>query len=236
MIAALVVSAPVASAAGSGYSLTFTHGSGQSADGATDLVSLTTTDPGGVQITVTIQVSGTINVVSSHYAYTVYFGGSGSAASNAATAVFSNDTLGTWISSGGSAGFGQMAYSIGSGGSALTFSMNKSEVGPASSFTANAFAASDSSNSASWIGSDYTSTGGGGGSNCGLSACTTPASTAISWLVYAAIGFIVVIVVIVAVVLLVVMRRKKPPVMQTMPGQPPMMMGSPPPPPPPTNP
>jgi len=229
VIAVVVAFFPIAAAAGSGYSLNFSQSPGQSSDAAVDLIALSTTDPGGAQITTTFQVSGTLNLHDSNFDYTVYFGGSGSSSGNYASAIFSNDSQGTWISgSSGGSGYGSLPYTVGSGGSSLTFSMNKTAVGPAATFAVNAFAA-DSNSGASWIGSDYS--GGPGGTCTGTNCVTTATANAVLWL-WLSVAIIVVVVVVVLVVVLLVMRRKRTPPMA---GQP-MMVGSPPPPPPPASP
>jgi hypothetical protein len=67
MIAGLLAVAPLASASGSGYNLSFSHAAGSSSNSAVDLVALSTTDGGGATVSVTFSVSGTLNLASSNY-------------------------------------------------------------------------------------------------------------------------------------------------------------------------
>ncbi|MCI4340197.1 MAG: hypothetical protein L3J73_02875, partial [Thermoplasmata archaeon] len=211
---------------GSGYNQSVTQSGGHASDSAVDLVSISSSDPGTAQVSVTLQVSGVLNLVSEHYAYWVYFGGA--ATTNAtAYAIFSNGTVGSWFSTV-SFGAGTLPYTTGAGGSSLTFLINKSAVGPSSTFTLNAWAAQGTAGtgSFSWLGSNYQGLGNGGGT-CGSTGCSSTTSTAISGWVWIGVGLGVVILVVIVVVVLVVVlpKRRAPP-----PSMPPMMGASPPPP------
>jgi Human adenovirus early E3A glycoprotein len=240
LIAAVMLLTPLASGSGSGYNLSFTQTSGHASNSAVDLISLSSSDGGGLTISVTLQVSGTLNLASSHFVYIVYFGGQ-TQGSAVGYATVSNGTS-AWLSSAsGGGGFGFFSYTLGSGGSSLTFPMNKTDVGASSSFSMNAYAVyaptTGSSNGAtfSWLGTDYTGTGGGGGGTCSgnLSTCTQVVNNALTlatWIVISVVLLFVVIIVV--VVLVVVMRRRRTPPPMMM-GQPPQSQGMPPAPPPP---
>lgn len=238
--------APSAAAGGTGYNLSYSHAAGSSSNSAVDLVALSTNDPGGLTVSVSFTVSGTLNLASENYVYELFFGGS--AESNATDWVIftNNSTAGeTFGSTGNGGGFAYVPYTLSGGGSTLSFAINKSAVGPSSSFSANAYAAagllSSGSFTYSWLGSDYLGLGGGGGGTCtGVtpSSCTSTAvSNAIAWWIYGAIATLIVVVVIVVIVVVVVMRKKKSPPPPPMMAPPPAPMGGtapmPPPPPPP---
>jgi hypothetical protein len=225
LVAAILLLVPLAAGSGSGYSLSYTRAaSGTNAN--VDLVSLSTSVYGSTQISVTFQVSGSIDLSSSTVEYWAFFGGGGE--SNATAYVwFSNSlTNGTYVSAASNAyGYGPEPFTLGNGGSSLTFYINQSAVGPASSFSANAWAVSGNSVSGtwSWIGTDYQ---GGGTATCAGATCTSTStqsstsSTVPAW-EWIAIGLVVIVVIAVVVVVVVVLpKRRAPP-----PAQPPMAAG-----------
>jgi hypothetical protein len=213
----------VASASGSGYNLTFSQAA-RGTNANTDLVAVSSNDPGGPNITVQFTVAGTLVLNSDQYVYGVWFGGSGPGNSTAAVEFSNNSTAGFYDGYGAnSAQYGYMPYTLSAGGATLTFSIAKTIVPPPSSFALNAYAATGSkgSYSYSWLGSSYS-----GGGSCTTTSCTTTTSSGSSgafsswWLV---IIPVVVVVVIVIVVLVLLMRRKPAqPGMMPPPGQPSM--------------
>ncbi|HXW66598.1 MAG TPA: hypothetical protein VEL82_01770 [Thermoplasmata archaeon] len=237
-IACLVLASGLASAAGSGYNLTFSQSATTNvADVA--LTALSTSYSGGPNLTATMTVAGTFQMNNQNYEYAFFFGGT-STSSSAAYATFSNNsTFGYYESTTGSGGgsFGTIVYGLSNGGSSLSISLNITLVGPSSGFTANAWAlyGTQSSGAVSYIGSAYTNSGGGsgGGVTCTGTSCTTSAGTPAPFDWWIVIVPIVVVIAVVAVVLVLLMRRRKPaaaPAPGMMPPPPGMM----PPPPPPT--
>jgi len=218
----------LASAAGSGYNQSFS----QSANGSnvnSDLTSVSTNDPGGLNLTTSFTVAGQVILNSDTYIYEIWYGGS-SASNATAYAFFSNNTTaGFYAGYGSNAGsFGYLPFTVSGGGSTLTFSIAKTILPPASSFTLNAVAVygSTGSYSYSWLGNNFNGLGGGGGGTCTGSSCTvTSSSSSFNWLIV--IIPVIVIVVVVVVVLVLLMRKKRPtqPAMMGQPGGP--MMGAP---------
>ncbi len=218
-----------AGASGSGYNLSYTRAAGSVANGAIDLISVSSTDPGGPNITASFQVSGALVLNSPNYGYLVWFGGSTASNSTAWVSIVDNSTTASLLSS---SSFATIAFTT-SGGSSASFSLAKAVVGGASTFGINVYAYTGTSGSASysWLGTNYQATGGGGGT-CTASGCTTTAGTALiaAWVWTAVAGAIVAVVVVVLVVVLL-LRRKQPgtPLMAPPPPAPPP---APPPPPP----
>jgi hypothetical protein len=219
-----MVLAPLASAAGSGYNLSFSVGSSSGVQANVDLVSLTTSVSGSSQVAVSAQVAGQIVTNSADYFYYFYFGGTGAANSSAYYYLSDNATAGLFYSFvGGSYAAGNNPYTLSGGGSTITFDVNQSEVGSAGAFTANAEAVSltgsGTGGSVTWLGSQNPN--GGGGTCITVNDCTslaTAVNNAIAIWVYATVAIIVVVVVIVVVILVVVMRKKKtPPPMMAQP-------------------
>ncbi|MCI4360239.1 MAG: hypothetical protein L3J91_00890, partial [Thermoplasmata archaeon] len=213
LVAAVVLLTPIAAASGSGYSLSYTKSAGGTTNANVDLISLTTS-PTATQVTVTFQVSGSLVLNSGSYAYYIFFGG-GAQTNATAYAWFSNSTAnGTWFSvSGMSYGYGELPFTLGNGGSSLTFAINQSAVGPASTFTANAFAAQGSRNSGtySYLGTNYV-----GGAMCSGTTCTSTgtstASTTSGWVwIGLGLGVVLVVIILVVVVLVVLPKRRTPP-------------------------
>jgi hypothetical protein len=234
LVATIVLATPLAAAGGSGYTLSYTRAAGETTNANVNLISLSTSVGSDATVSVTFQVSGTLVLDSTSYFYWVFFGG-GAASNATAYAYFTNSQInGTYLSANaGSYGYGPLPFTLGSGGSSLTFSINQSAVGPSSTFSANAWAVqgSEQSGTYSWIGTDYQ--GGSGsctGSSCSSSSTGTSSSSALSGAaLFGLIGGIVVVIIVVAlvVVLVVLPRRKSPPQ-----SPPPMGAGAPPPAPP----
>lgn len=215
LLAAAILAAPLASASGSGYDLSFSASAG-SASPNVALTSLTTSASGS-SVTVTAQVSGQFVTNSDLYYYYFYFGGAAASNSSAYLDLSNNSTDLTLISTIGGYNLAYVPYSLGSGGSVLTFEVTQANVGPASSFTANAEALYTSSTgtvSISWLGSNFL--GGGGSGTCTATSCTgtsTTTNSGPSALEYGAVALVVIIIVVVAVVVLVTRRKKSPPAM-----------------------
>ena len=228
---------------GSGYDQSYSRAAGSSSVAAVDLVSVSSNDPGGTNITVSFSVSGTVVLNSGDYLYYVYFGGTGSGNSSAWTIFSNNSTAGEYYGGGSNSfSFGTMGFTLTNGGSTLTFSIGKAVVGPATNFSVDAYAeyATNSQFSFTWLGTDYnsgtgsgsgggTGGGGGGGGTCTASGCVGTSGGATNsnalWL-YIGLGVVLVVVALVAVLLL--LRRKK--VAPTPSVPPPMGYYAPPPP------
>jgi hypothetical protein len=226
-----------AAAAGSGYDQNFSQAaSGSTPDG--DITAVSSNDPGGLNITVSLTVAGTFQLSSGDYFYGVWFGGSTPANATAEALFTNNTTAGIYVGYGSGAGaYGSMLFTLSNGGSTLSFSIAKTIVPPAASFTLNGFALYTTDNgktgSYSWLGNNYN-----GGGTCTSTSCSTTSGTSSTpfnwWLV---IIPVVVVVVIIIVVVALMMRRKPPaqPAMMPPMGAPDQPMGqAPPPPPPPT--
>lgn len=245
LVGTIVALVPLASAAGSGYNLSYSRASGSTTNANIDLVSVSSTDNGGATLSVTFQVSGHLVLSDSNYAYSLFFGGGGQSNSTAWATFTNNSTVGDYFSSsGGGFSSGPLAYSLGSGGASLTFAINKTAVGPSSAYSLNAYAVyslATGGGGISWLGTNYQ-----GSINCGPSGCSGPAVNAINnafgLLAIITLVAIIAVVVIVVVVVLVVRRRRHPPMGMMPPtggpmmGAPPTGTGpmAPPPPPPPT--
>jgi hypothetical protein len=225
---------PVVGASGAGYNLSFSRGAGSSQNSAVDLVSVSSSDPGGPNVTVTFAVSGTLNLASQSYAYYVWFGGTTASNSNSEAFFSNNPVSGQYFAdSSGNSQFGAVPI-VAHSASTLTFSIAKSLVGAAATFGLNAYAAYSNppghSITSSWLGSDYS---GGNSIGCGGTACAPMIGTAfgLGFVVLAALilGFVVVIIVIVVVVVVVAGRNRA----NSAPVPMPPPYGIPPPPPPP---
>jgi hypothetical protein len=236
LFAAILVAAPAALASGSGYNLSFTQSAASAVNPGADLVALSSTSNGAGVLTISFSVAGTVATTNPDDFYYVYFGGNSASTATGYFLLNNNTNVGDLESSGsGSFGFGTVAFTVGSGGSSLSFPVNISAVGPSSSFSLNALStySGPGGSSGSAIGSDYT-----GGETCNAAGCianpVTTANTIFSGLILIGVITLVAIVVIIVVVVIVVTRKKKapPPPMgwAPAPGQ-----GMTPPPPPPPN-
>jgi hypothetical protein len=210
-LSVLVVVLGAATAAGSGYDLSFSQAPPiPIADVA--LIDLLTNDPGGNNVTVTITVDGVFVLNSTEYSYSLFFGGG--AAENATAYVdFSNNgTLGTYVTlATGVAPAGSLNATLSNGDSELTFSISKAVLGGSSTdFVANARAgySSSSTDANSYIGSYYGSGNSGSctGVGCGPMTHTAPAS--FDW--WIVIVPVLAVVAVVAIVLMLVFRTKPP--------------------------
>ncbi|HEV2429172.1 MAG TPA: hypothetical protein VGV64_04915, partial [Thermoplasmata archaeon] len=92
---AILLLAGLAAAGGSGYSQSYTRGAGSVSDSSVDLISVSTSDPGGANISVQFQVSGHLNMASQTTGYYVWFGGSSQSNSSAWIFFVDNATFGT---------------------------------------------------------------------------------------------------------------------------------------------
>ncbi len=231
-----------ASASGSGYNLSFTATPTNSV-AAVGLTALSSSYSSGLFMNASFSVAGTVDLTNADYGYWIYFGGITSENETAIVEFSNNTTVGDWYSySTTSFGEGYLPYTISNGGSTVSFEINISAVGAASSFQLDGYAFYDTATTASdsWIGSSFTSTGGGGGVTCTGTSCNvaTPANALFSGLFLVAVVGVVVVIVVIVVVVLLVVRRRKPPTGAPPPGQqpgwvPPPPPGAPPPPPPP---
>ena len=218
-----------------GYDQSYSRAAGSTSVADVDLVGLTSNDPGGLNITVSFSVSGTVVLNSGDYVYYVYFGGTGTSNSTAWVIFNNNTTAGEYFGVGSnSISSGNMNYTLSNGGSTLAFSIGKAVVGPATNFSVDAYAeyGTNSQFSFSWLGTDYnsgtgsgsgggTGGGGGGGGTCTASGCVGTSGGATNsnslWL-YIGLGVVVLVVALVATLLL--LRRKK---VQPAPAVPPPM-------------
>jgi hypothetical protein len=226
-IAFLFALSGLASAAGSGYDLSFSQAAG-GANPNIDLVALSSNDPGGPNLTVQFTVAGQIVTNSNTSAYLVWFGGSSEANATADVVFTNNSTMGIYLGDGNNAGaFGYLPFTISGGGATLSFSIAKTILPSASAFTMNAEAGSGqsaTSGSLSWLGSNYA---GGQTGSCNGSTCTTTTgagSTSFNWWI---VIVPVIVIVVIIVVVLMLMMRKKPPAPTPMTGQPGQPMGQP---------
>lgn len=230
IVLVVLLLAGVASASGSGYNQSYTRTAGSVSDSAVDLISVSSSDPGGNNITISFQVSGTVVLNSAQAGYYAWFGGSAAINSTAWVWLVNNMTSAQLYSMNSAS---HIPFTLGNAGASVTFSVAKAVVGSSASFSVNvyAFAVTSGSIAYSWLGTNYQ---GGGGASCGAVGCTTTgAGFALgSLLLYLVIGGVVIVAVVVLVVVLVVMRGKRttPPGMWA-PGGP--AIGPPPPPPPP---
>ncbi|MCI4324636.1 MAG: hypothetical protein L3K00_01940 [Thermoplasmata archaeon] len=252
VVAIALLLAPFAAATGSGYNLSYTRGAGSTSNSAIDLVAVTSTDPGGNNLTIAFTVSGAPNLGSDSYSYWIYFDGGAASNSSASVFVTNNSTSAFFdaYSSGGSSS-GYIPYHL--SGSTVSVSVAKAAVGSASGFGVNVDAVYSSLQSStfdeSWLGTDYQ--GANGVSCTTLGTCTSTggqtnagAIFGFGLFLFAAIiiGIIVVVIVIIVVVVVVVGRSRTPTPPPMMPPQqggwnppppPPGAMPPPPPPPPP---
>lgn len=232
---------PFAAASGSGYNLSYSRAPGSTSSPAVDIVSVTSTDPGGSNLTIAFTVAGTPDVSSDFYSYSVWFGGGGASNSSASVLLSNNSTSAfyeQYNAGGGSTGY--IPYHL--SGSTITVSILKTAVGPASGYGVNVNAIYSNAQTGvfdeSWLGTQYT---GAGGYSCGtLANCTSSSGSAgailgLGILVFAAviIGIVVVVVIIIVVVVVVVGRSSTPPPQPMMPPPQPGAWAPPPPPPPP---
>jgi hypothetical protein len=208
VVTAAVLMIGLASASGNGYDLSYSRAAGTTVYSQVDLTAVSSNDPGGSNITVSFTVSGTI-ALNPDDAYFVWFGGS-TTGNATAWVLMTNNTTAFWYESYYSGGsFGPLLVSV-SGGTA-TFSIAKSVVGPASTFSLNAEAlySSGETYGGSWLGTNY---GAGSGGTCIGSSCTTggggSSGSSNNWLGIA-IVVVAIVVVVVLVVVLMVMRKKK---------------------------
>jgi hypothetical protein len=240
LVALILLLVPLASAGGTGYNLSYTRPAGSTSNAAVDLVSVSSNAPtSGAVVDVTLQVSGSLILNNDSYYYYLLFGGGGISNATAYAFFSNNSTVGFVITTGAHAGFSTVGYTVGNGGSSLSFAINQSAVGPSSSFTLNAWAffgkLTGSVSAYSYLGTNYQySTSGGGGGTCSGTTCTpTSSSTALSSTQILGIvgGVVVALIVIALVVVLVVLPRRRAP-----PQSPPSMVGGAMPPPPPGSP
>ncbi|MCI4333289.1 MAG: hypothetical protein L3K01_06155 [Thermoplasmata archaeon] len=234
-LATTLVLAPFTVVSQSGYNQSYTRAAGSTSYSAIDLTSVTSHDPGGSNLTVTFTVSGTPDLTSNNYEYSVYFDG-GAQGNSTASVYISNNTSATFYSSStGGSSSSNIPYQA--SGSTITLSVSKAAVGPSAGYEVNVETIySNPQTSAfgeSWLGTTYSGSCSTFG-NCGPAIGNPAALFGLAIWFFAAVivGVIVVIVVIVVVVVVVVGRSKTP-------GPPPMMppqpgaWGPPPPPPPP---
>lgn len=214
-VAALLVASSVASASGSGYNLSFSQTPTAGVQSNVALTSLTTSYTAGTELNTTFTLAASPDLTSDYYVYWVYFGGD--ASTNATVYVeFSNNTTSAYyyVSSGsgggGGGGFGYINFTT--SGDSITFPIQTSWVGPASSFLVDVEAWFDNGNSysVSWLGSDYSSGGGTCTTDCGGGSSSSTATG----LFGLAVGFLIllllipIIVIILIVVLVVVLVRR----------------------------
>jgi hypothetical protein len=220
-VAATLLLAPLAAASGSGYDLSYTRAPGSTTNSAIDLIAVSSTDPGGANLTISFTVSGTPNLANVSYTYWVYFDGGSSNNSSASFFLTNNSTSGFFesYSSGGSS-FGYIPYHL--SGSTISVSVAKSAVGPSTGFGVNVDGIySDFPTSTfdeSWLGTDYQGSNGESCTaqgNCTATGGDSHVGTALGLglVVFAAIivGVVVVIIVIVVVVVVVAGRGRTPP-------------------------
>lgn len=209
----------LASAAGSGYNQSYTQSAGHASVAAVDLTSVSSSYSGGPTIAVSFTVSGQIMWQTDGYGYLVYFGGT--AESNAtAYAVFSNGTAG-FVAPAGHPEGGLLTPTV--NGGTLSFNMNVTDVGPASSYAIDVLAVeytSSTTGTYSWLGTHYSA----GGTCTSSTSCTTSSgSSSFDWWIV----IIPVVVVAVVVIVLLLMMQKKGPTQPAMMGQPGQPMGQP---------
>ena len=92
MVVTALCFAPLAAASGTGYNLSYTRAAGSTSSPAIDLVSVTSTDPGGNKLTIAFTVAGTPDVSSDSYSYSIWFGGASSSNSSASVSLTNNST------------------------------------------------------------------------------------------------------------------------------------------------
>ncbi|MCI4349843.1 MAG: hypothetical protein L3J93_06485, partial [Thermoplasmata archaeon] len=107
LLATLALTVPWAAASGSGYNLSYSRAAGSTSVGAVDLTSVSSSDTGASNLTISFTVSGTPDLQSSNYFYFVWFGGS--SAGNATGYVsFSNSATGSYYFFSGSSSSGTL--------------------------------------------------------------------------------------------------------------------------------
>jgi hypothetical protein len=211
VLAVFVVVLGTATAASSGYDLSFNQAPTIPIANAA-LIDLLTNDPGGNNVTVTITVDGVFVLDSPDYSYSLFFGGGAAENATAYVDFSNNSTRGTYVTlATGVSPEGSINATLSNGDSELTFSISKAVLGGSSTdFVANARASysTSSTDANSYIGSYYGpgDSGSCAGVGCGSSAPPPPSSFD-SWVV---IVPVVAIVAVVAIVLAVVLRRKPP--------------------------
>ncbi len=206
---ALVVgSAGLASAAGSGYDLSFSQAPSTAIRSAA-LIGITTYDPGGANLTVTLTLDGPFVLNTTSYEYSVDFGG-GSQLNASAYALFGNNTTaGSYVSlEPSSAPAGVLLFSLSNSGTVLTFSIAKVAVGTSSGFIVNAFATATvgTTTASSALGSFYQNVG-----SCSGPLCPTSSGGGNPFEDWAVLLPIVVAVALVALVVVALRRRGSPP-------------------------
>jgi hypothetical protein len=245
-IVLLLAAGPLANATGTGYELHFSRHSGSTSDTAIDLTSVTSTDPGGSNISVTFTVSGEPNVASDLYTYSVFLGGPTWYNASASVLLTNNTTYAYLAPTSSGTGTGlPIPYHL--NGSTISVSVPKAAVGSPTGFAVNVEATFyDDRHSFylhDWLGSD-TAASAGNGVNCLPGAvCTGGFSLANLGgllLVEILVGAIVPIAGIVIIVLAIQHEQKPrpPPYLPPPPGvrsppRPPLPSAWPPPPPPP---
>jgi hypothetical protein len=213
----VLIMSTTAQASGSGYNLSYTRAPGSTSPAAVDLVSVSSNDPGGNNITASFSTASAIDLSSGDYIYIVYFGGTGTSNSTAYVDFSNNTTAGEYYSSNsGSFSAGVMPFVLTNGGSTLSFSIAKASVGPASNFSIDVYAEYATTNqvSFSWLGTDYNSASGPGGGTCTSAGCAPSSGGGVAggvaatplW-IYAGVAVAVVVGLLVALIFL--MRRRR---------------------------
>jgi hypothetical protein len=206
-----------AAATGTGYDLSFSQAP-TTAISDVALIDLQSYDPGGNNITVTMTVDGTFVLNNANYSYYLFFGG-GAQENATAYALWSNSTVGTYVTlQGGVAPTGPLVGTLSNGNSELSVSIAKAVVGPSTDFVENALASytTSATSANSYLGSYY-----GGGGACSGAQCSTTNTSPSSFDWWIVIVPAVVAVAVVAIVLAVVLRRKPPAAGPPPPGSPP---------------
>jgi hypothetical protein len=239
VVAVALVLAPFAAATGSGYNLSYTRAAGSTNNAAIDLIAVSSSDPGGNNLTIAFTVSGTPNLASPDYSYWFYFDG-GAATNSSASVYLTNNSTSAFFdsySSGGSSS-GYIPYHV--SGSTISVSVAKSAVGSATGFGVNVDAVysnlQTSTFDESWLGTDYQ--GANGVSCTALGTCTSTGHSNVGsalalgfgLLIAIVVGVVVVVIVIIVVIVLVVTKNRNPPPPPTMAPQPGTWAPPPPPP------
>jgi hypothetical protein len=192
-----------ASAPPSPYNLSYSQ-TPSTANPNIGLTRVVTNYTSGPNLTCSFSVAGMVNLTSNQYDYLVYFEGNNLVNATAYVAFQNNTTFGRFTS------FTTIPYPtlgvtkavLSSGGSALSFSMATTLLGPAANFSVNAEAIYTSPNGlrpeTSWLGSQYPS------------ATASPSGSGVPlWLDIALI--VLVVAAVVAVVAVVLVRRSRRP-------------------------
>jgi hypothetical protein len=209
--AAILVVLGGATAAGSGYDLSFSQAPTiPIADAA--LIDLLTYDPGGNNVTVTITVDGVFVLNSSEYTYSLFFGGGAAENATAYVAFSNNSTRGTYVTlATGVSPAGSLNATLSNGNSELSFSISKAVLGGSSTdFVANARAgySTPSTVANSYIGSYYGTGDSGSCTGAGCGSSTPPPASPFDW--WLVIVPVVAVVAVLAIVLMIAFRRKPP--------------------------